>query len=73
MLGLYVLVHMLGNLRGASRTPGPSGAAIDSLRGVAGTVGSPVIPRNGVLSIELIRAVLLAALVIHIIAITQLT
>lgn len=70
MLGLYVLAHMLGNLKAIQGT-GSSGAAIDRYAEWLRTVGAPVIPRNGVL--WLIRAVLLAALVIHIVAITQLT
>ncbi len=70
LLGLYVLAHMLGNLKALQGT-GSSGAAIDTYAEWLRTVGSPVIPRNGVLWV--IRIVLLAALVIHIVAIAQLT
>ena len=70
ILALYVLVHMLGNLKSLQGT-GAHGAAVDSYAEWLRTVGSPVIPRNGVL--WLIRAILIAALVIHILAIVQLT
>jgi succinate dehydrogenase / fumarate reductase cytochrome b subunit len=70
ILALYVIVHMLGNLKAIQGT-GSNGAAIDSYAEWLRTVGSPVIPRNGVLWV--IRAILIAALVIHIVAITQLT
>jgi succinate dehydrogenase cytochrome b subunit len=70
ILALYVVVHMLGNLKAIQGT-GSNGAAIDRYAEWLRTVGSPVIPRNGLL--WLIRAILIAALVIHVIAIVQLT
>src|SRR3954451_5097099 len=61
---------MLGNLKAIQGT-GSNGAAIDSYAEWLRTVGSPVIPRNGLL--WLIRAILIAALVIHVVGIVQLT
>jgi succinate dehydrogenase cytochrome b subunit len=69
ILALYVIVHMLGNLKAIQGT-GSHGAAIDTYAEWLRTVGSPVIPRSGVLWV--IRGILLAALVIHVVAITQL-
>jgi succinate dehydrogenase / fumarate reductase cytochrome b subunit len=70
ILALYVVVHMLGNLKALQGT-GSGGAPIDTYAEWLRTVGSPVIPRNGVLWV--IRAILLAALIIHIVGIAQLT
>jgi succinate dehydrogenase cytochrome b subunit len=70
ILVLYVVAHALGNLK-ALQGSGSGGAPVDSYAEWLRTVGSPVIPRNGVLWV--IRAGLIAALVIHIVAIVQLT
>lgn len=70
ILALYVIVHMLGNLKALQGT-GSGGAAVDTYAEWLRTFGSPVIPRNGVLWV--IRAMLVAALVIHIVLIVQLT
>jgi succinate dehydrogenase / fumarate reductase cytochrome b subunit len=69
ILALYVIVHMLGNLKALQGT-GSNGAAVDTYAEWLRTVGSPVIPRNGVLWV--IRAILIAALVIHVVLVLQL-
>ena len=68
-LALYVILHALGNLKGL-QGPGGGEPAIDRYAEFLRTVGSPVIPRNGVLWI--VRIVLIAALVIHVIGVSQL-
>jgi succinate dehydrogenase / fumarate reductase, cytochrome b subunit len=70
ILALYVIVHMLGNLKALQGT-GSNGAAIDTYAEWLRTVGSPVIPRNGVLWV--IRAILIAALIIHVVLVVQLS
>jgi succinate dehydrogenase / fumarate reductase cytochrome b subunit len=70
ILALYVVLHMLGNLK-ALQGDGSAGAAIDSYATWLRTVGEPVIPRDGVLWV--IRAIVFTALVVHIVAIVQLT
>jgi succinate dehydrogenase / fumarate reductase, cytochrome b subunit len=70
ILALYVILHMLGNLK-ALQGDGSAGAAIDSYASWLRTVGSPVIPRDGVLWV--IRAILIAALVIHVVLVVQLS
>ena len=70
ILALYVILHALGNLKAIQGT-GAGGAAIDRYAEWLRTVGSPVIPRNGVLWV--IRAILIVALVLHVVAIVQLT
>jgi succinate dehydrogenase / fumarate reductase cytochrome b subunit len=69
ILGLYVVAHALGNLKGF-QGPGDSGAAIDSYAEWLRTVGEPAIPREGLL--WLVRVVLALALVLHVVAVTQL-
>jgi succinate dehydrogenase / fumarate reductase, cytochrome b subunit len=70
ILALYVVAHMLGNLKAFQGNGGGAGAAIDGYAEWLRTVGEPAIPRNGALWI--VRAVLLLALVLHVIAIVQL-
>lgn len=70
VLILYVIAHMLGNLK-AFQGLGASGAAIDGYSEWIRTVGEPVIPREGVL--WLARIVLLSCFVIHIVGVIQLT
>jgi succinate dehydrogenase / fumarate reductase cytochrome b subunit len=70
VLALYVILHMLGNLK-AFQGPGDGSAAIDRYAAFLRTAGEPVFPRNGLLWI--VRAILLAALILHLVAITQLT
>jgi succinate dehydrogenase / fumarate reductase cytochrome b subunit len=71
ILGAYVILHMLGNLKELQGTGGPDGGAINTYAEWLRTFGEPVIPRNGVLWV--IRAILLAALIIHIAGIWQLS
>jgi succinate dehydrogenase / fumarate reductase, cytochrome b subunit len=70
ILAGYVVLHALGNLKALQGT-GSGAPPIDHYAAWLRTVGDPVIPRNGVL--WAVRAVLLAALVLHVVAITQLT
>jgi len=65
----YVVAHMAGNLK-AFQGAGSGEAPIDSYGEWIRTVGEPVIPHSGVL--WAVRAVLLAALVIHVVAVVQL-
>jgi succinate dehydrogenase / fumarate reductase cytochrome b subunit len=69
ILALFVVAHMLGNLK-AIEGPGQGHAAIDRYGHFLRTLGSPVLPHDLALWIE--RSVLLAALVLHLVAITQL-
>lgn len=69
-LALYVILHMLGNLKAFQGNGGAEEAPIDTYAEFLRTVGAPVIPRDGVL--WSVRVVLLAALVIHVIGIVQL-
>jgi succinate dehydrogenase / fumarate reductase, cytochrome b subunit len=66
VLVLYVITHMLGNLKAFQS----DAAAIDLYGEYLRTVGEPVIPKNGVL--WALRAVLLVSFVVHIVAVTQL-
>ena len=70
ILAAYVLAHMLGNLKALQGDGGGEGAAIDTYADWIRTFGEPLIPREGVL--WTVRAVLLAALVIHVAGIVQL-
>jgi succinate dehydrogenase / fumarate reductase, cytochrome b subunit len=65
----YVVLHVLGNLK-AFQGDGSSGAAVDDYAHFLRTVGSPLVPRDGLL--WLVRIILIVALVIHIAAITSL-
>jgi succinate dehydrogenase / fumarate reductase cytochrome b subunit len=71
ILGAYVVLHVLGNLKAFQGNGGSGGPAIDKYAEWLRTVGDPAIPRNGVL--WLVRALLIIALVLHVAAIYQLT
>jgi succinate dehydrogenase / fumarate reductase cytochrome b subunit len=69
ILALYVVVHALANLKvfqGAGGAEAPIDAYAEWLR----TFGRPAVPREGVLWV--VRAVLLLALVIHVVGVIQL-
>ncbi len=68
ILALYVILHVLGNLKAIQG--GGAAPAIDTYAEWLRTVGRPAIPREGLL--WTIRVVLVAALVLHVTAITQL-
>jgi succinate dehydrogenase / fumarate reductase cytochrome b subunit len=70
ILTLYVILHALGNLKAIQGTGGGQ-PAIDRYAEWLRTVGEPAIPRNGVL--WTIRVILIAALVLHVVGIWQLT
>jgi succinate dehydrogenase / fumarate reductase cytochrome b subunit len=70
ILVAYVILHAYGNLK-QFQGQGSSGSAIDRYAEWLRTVGEPAIPRNGVL--WTIRVILILALVLHIVAIVQLT
>lgn len=70
ILLLYVIVHMLGNLK-TLQGAGDGSPAIDTYAEWARDVGSPVLPHGGAL--WAMRGVLLAALLLHIYAIYLLT
>ena len=69
ILLVYVVLHVLGNLK-TFQGYGSGGAPVDDYANFLRTVGSPVIPRNGLL--WLVRIILVAALVLHVAAITSL-
>lgn len=69
LLVLYVIAHMLGNLK-VFQGPGTESGAIDAYAEFLRTFGEPVIPRSGLLWVA--RAFLLTAFVLHVVAITQL-
>lgn len=70
VLAAYVIVHALGNLK-ALQGPGEGGpAAIDEYADFLRNAGGPVIPGEGLLWI--VRAILIFALVIHVVGVTQL-
>jgi succinate dehydrogenase / fumarate reductase, cytochrome b subunit len=69
VLILYVIAHMLGNLK-VFQGPGTESGAIDSYAEWIRTAGEPVIPRNGLLWVA--RAFLLGAFLVHIVAVAQL-
>jgi succinate dehydrogenase / fumarate reductase cytochrome b subunit len=69
ILALFVVAHMLGNLK-AIEGPGHGHAALDRYAHFLRTLGSPVLPHDSALWAE--RVVLILALVLHITAITQL-
>lgn len=71
VLMLYVVVHVLGNLKAFQGDGGGEGAAIDSYAGFLRSVGDPVIPHGGVL--WAVRVVLLACFIVHIVAVIQLS
>lgn len=70
ILALYVILHALGNLKAIQGTGGGQ-PAIDRYAEWLRTVGEPAIPRDGVL--WTIRVILLAALILHVAGIAELT
>lgn len=70
ILAGYVVLHVLGNLK-AFQGDGSGGAPIDAYASFLRTVGAPVFPRDSIL--WLVRALLIAALILHIAAIASLT
>jgi succinate dehydrogenase / fumarate reductase cytochrome b subunit len=70
LLALYVILHALGNLHAFQGT-GSGAPPIDRYSNWLRTVGEPAIPRDGVL--WAIRVIILSALVLHVVAIVQLT
>ncbi len=70
ILFAYIVLHVLGNLK-VFQGYGSGGAPLDDYSNFLRTVGSPVIPRDGLL--WLVRLILLAALIVHIAAIVSLT
>jgi len=69
-LALYVVLHALGNLK-AFQGPGNGDPAIDRYAHWLRTLGGPALPHYGFL--WAFRTLLIAALILHIVAITQLT
>jgi succinate dehydrogenase / fumarate reductase cytochrome b subunit len=71
IMAIWLILHMLGNLK-AFGGPGPAGgqSAVDHYSHWLRTAFGPVIPPNVLLWI--VRGVVLGALVLHIVAITQL-
>jgi succinate dehydrogenase / fumarate reductase cytochrome b subunit len=69
ILALFVVAHMLGNLK-AIEGPGHGNAALDRYAHFLRTVGSPVLPHDFALWVE--RIVLFTALVLHVTVVTQL-
>ena len=69
VLVLYVIAHMLGNLK-VFQGAGLASGSIDAYAEWIRTAGEPVIPRNGLL--WLARAFLLASFVVHVVAVAQL-
>lgn len=69
VLVLYVVAHMLGNLKAFQGT-GSGGAAIDHYAAWIRDVGDPVIPHEGVL--WAVRVVLLFCLIVHVVGVIQL-
>ena len=69
ILALYVLLHALGNLK-TLQGPGGNESAVDRYADWLRDVGHPVLPHNGFLWV--IRVALILALILHVVAITQL-
>ncbi|MDQ2797096.1 MAG: succinate dehydrogenase cytochrome b subunit [Actinomycetota bacterium] len=69
ILAIFVVLHMLGNLK-ALEGAGGGHPAVDRYAHFLRTVGSPVLPHDFALWTE--RGVLILALVLHVTAITQL-
>ncbi|CAN5154677.1 succinate dehydrogenase cytochrome b subunit [soil metagenome] len=69
VLVLYVIAHMLGNLK-ALQGAGVASGSIDAYAEWLRTVGEPVIPREGVL--WTVRAILLFSFVVHVVGVLQL-
>ena len=71
IMGLYVIAHMLGNLKGFQGNGDGGTAPIDTYGAWLRTLGEPALPYSGALWI--VRAVLVGALVLHVVAIVQLS
>lgn len=69
ILVLYVIAHMLGNLK-VFQGAGTASGSIDAYAEWLRTAGEPVVPRNGLLWVA--RVILLSAFVVHIAGIAQL-
>ncbi|HWF73431.1 MAG TPA: succinate dehydrogenase cytochrome b subunit [Solirubrobacteraceae bacterium] len=69
ILALFVVAHMLGNLK-AIEGPGHGHAALDGYAHFLRTVGSPVLPHDFALWVE--RIVVFSALVLHVTVVAQL-
>jgi succinate dehydrogenase / fumarate reductase cytochrome b subunit len=69
ILAVWVVLHMLGNLK-SIEGPGHGHAAIDAYARFLRTAGSPVLPHD--LLLWVVRIVVLSALVLHIAVIAQL-
>jgi len=69
IIAIWVVLHMLGNLK-AIEGPGGGNPAIDRYAHFLRTAGSPVLPHDFLL--WCIRIVLIAAVILHITAVTQL-
>ena len=70
VLAAYVVLHALGNLK-AVQGAGGGTPAIDTYADWLRTIGGPAVPREGVL--WTIRALLLLALIVHIVGVLALT
>ena len=70
ILAAYVILHMLGNLKTLQGNGDGSISAVDRYGEWLRTFGEPAIPGSGVL--WAVRAVLLAALIIHVVGVSQL-
>jgi succinate dehydrogenase cytochrome b subunit len=71
ILALYVVAHMLGNLKALQGNGDGGSPPIDSYANWLRDVGEPVIPHEGLLWTA--RVILLVALIVHIAGIVQLT
>lgn len=70
VLALYVVLHALGNLKALQGPNGDGPAAIDEYAEFLREIGGPAIPASGFL--WAFRVVLIAALVIHVVGVSQL-
>lgn len=70
VLVVYVILHVLGNLKTLQGNGGSGIAPVDTYAEWLRTVGKPVIPRDGVL--WLVRLILISAFVVHIVGVAQL-
>jgi succinate dehydrogenase / fumarate reductase cytochrome b subunit len=71
VLVVYVVLHVLGNLKAFQGNGGSGDPAIDRYADFLRTVGEPVIPRNGVL--WAVRLLLIFCLVVHVAGVIQLS
>lgn len=71
VLVIYVILHVLGNLKGFQGNGGSGDPAIDKYAEFLRTVGSPVIPRSGIL--WAVRALLVFCLIVHVTGVIQLS